>query len=192
MKKIFIYIVIIAVIALAGVLAWRFWPKAELEEPLSDWEIYRNEEYRFEMRYPKDWSYTVLAMPFNPIIFAPSDKISELEQLGLHGTMQDDLFTLMTVVYDKIFFEEEFLPYILGDRVSGEWVETTPSSIDMGGIEATYYLSEYKDFNTGQKTGEKSVRVIVKIDNGYLSMMLIDYQYLGVFENILSTFELLD
>jgi len=72
MKKIFIYILITTVIALAGVLVWQFWPKAELEEPyikiLSPHEV--GEQLTAGETYEVKWETNILESTISMILFA--------------------------------------------------------------------------------------------------------------------------
>ncbi len=60
--KYILIILILAGIVGGGTLYWQWWrEKQEIKEPekiaedeITDWKTYRNEEYRFEIKYPKD------------------------------------------------------------------------------------------------------------------------------------------
>ncbi|XOB42014.1 MAG: hypothetical protein ACKKMS_01395 [Candidatus Nealsonbacteria bacterium] len=65
-SKIWIIVILTAFIA-GGILTWQyFWfpeKKAEVSEEIigdetADWKIYKNEEYGYEIKYPKDWELT--------------------------------------------------------------------------------------------------------------------------------------
>ena len=54
-----ILIAVVLIIA-GGILAWQYFgaPKEEaVEDETVDWEIYRNEEYGYEIKYPQDWKF---------------------------------------------------------------------------------------------------------------------------------------
>lgn len=67
--RIGILIIVICVFIFGGILAWQYYemakekvetpgvegPEGTVKDETADWETYRNEEYGYEMKYPKDW-----------------------------------------------------------------------------------------------------------------------------------------
>ena len=49
--------ILIIIFIIGGILAWQYFGvlKEEVEDETTNWKTYRNEEYGFEIKYPKDW-----------------------------------------------------------------------------------------------------------------------------------------
>jgi len=56
-SKIWIIITLVIFIA-GGILGWQYWwaPKEEIKDETSSWQIYKNQKYGFEFKYPKNWA----------------------------------------------------------------------------------------------------------------------------------------
>jgi len=69
-RKLLIIILIVVVVAgavIGGTFAWRYWQTSKQEEKLepevevpADWKTYRNEEYKYELKYPNQVNYDVV------------------------------------------------------------------------------------------------------------------------------------
>ena len=66
-KNIFITITLILIVLAGAVFAWQYLSEQEKEivDEAADWKIYQNEEYGFEIKYPKDWIFNTDVMSFN-------------------------------------------------------------------------------------------------------------------------------
>jgi len=85
--KYILIIVILAVIAGGGILAYQYWwlPKQEtqpseiklpekVKDETANWKTYRNKEYGFEVKYPKEWNIGVGDAMSDVIHWAAPDK----------------------------------------------------------------------------------------------------------------------
>ena len=52
-----------------------FTEEIQLEDETADWQVYRNEEYGYELKYPKNWSFREFSKKFAG--FSPSGKESQ-------------------------------------------------------------------------------------------------------------------
>jgi len=64
--KYILIVIILATIVGGGILAWQYWwvpkekgktPEKITQDETADWKTYRNEDYGFAMKYPKDWVF---------------------------------------------------------------------------------------------------------------------------------------
>ncbi len=86
-KLIFIIISAVVIVVVGGILAWQLCWRASMPELLpltepssipsldetADWEVYRNEEYGFELKYrnewtAKDWAFSSTFIPFFDVL----------------------------------------------------------------------------------------------------------------------------
>lgn len=82
-KKLLILALVVLVFIAGGVLVWKEKPsqgllQSETEKEViisegadrSDWKTYRNEEYGFEMKYPKEWDIDNERSSSNEVVFS--------------------------------------------------------------------------------------------------------------------------
>jgi len=188
-SKIWILITLIVFIG-GGIFAWQYFgvPGKEAGDETANWNTYENKEYGFEIKYPQDWDYTILEMPNTPIMFAPQDIITKTKQ-SITSIESDKSFTLWITIYDKVLFEGGILPY---RGKSNEYIKVISSDVDVNGVKGNYYISEYLKDKGSYKTGEKTATIDLPLKNGYLSMNLFDYQYVNIFEKMLSSFKFIE
>jgi hypothetical protein len=194
-------IVIILILVGGGIFTWQYFetPKEEVEpekkvseESVTDetvnWKTYRNEEYRFEIKYPRDWGCTKLGLPNDSTVLAPQNVIMKIEK-SLKDIESDKTLTIMLSVYEKILFERGILPY---RGKTSEQIRITSSDINVGGINGVYYVSEYLQDKGSYIKGEKTATVDLPINGNYFSLHLFNYQYSDTFGKMLSTFRFLE
>ena len=184
-------ILVILFIVTGGMIVWRGRLHRQalpsFIEETANWKIYQNNDYNFEMKYPQDWDYVMLGGASSlPMLFASGNKIETIQESYEYNTPVKDNtsfpFVMIAVFENKVAYEEH-LSYETSTS------ETTSSSVNIGGIEAIYYLDVLEDYESKPEGREKKVRVVVEINDGYLVIMLLDYQQLDIFEKALSTFK---
>jgi len=94
MNKKLIFSIIVAILAVSAVFAYQKYNKPEeisSNIDTSDWLTYRNEEYGFELKYPKEWVVEVKESN-NPIIILTSEKTKKiLEESISKGIYVEDI-----------------------------------------------------------------------------------------------------
>ncbi len=55
--KIFVAVGVLIVLTVGGFFAWKYWWSPNVIDETADWQIYRNEEYGFEMKYPNEGNW---------------------------------------------------------------------------------------------------------------------------------------
>jgi len=194
MKKIATPIILFLLIAIGGILIWQFSPSlfspsqipsSPIDET-TDWKIYRNEEYEYEIEYSNDWDTTKC---FGSIIFAPQDVINSLEQdeCAVGGGKE---FTL-TINYRT---KEQYEGIILPNRKTDENKIVALESAMVDGIESKHYTTEYlKNFaGSNIEKGDIFIDVLVPYEDGYLEITLLDNQYLEIYNQMISSFRFID
>jgi len=164
-------------------------PEKVLKDETANWKTYRNEEYGFEIKYPKDWDWTIIKEVRNyPIMFGPEDIIAKVRE-SLQNIENDKDLTLWITVYDRMLFERGILPY--REKSTG-YIKVTSSEINVSGAKGMHYTTEFLEDKGNYKKGEKTITVDLPLDGNYLSLYLFDCQYSDIFEKILSTFRFLE
>lgn len=107
--KIILIIVIITILAVLGYIL--FWPEKPVDNgnvppddtgiDTSDWQTYMNEEYGFEVKYPKTWTIVENLDSFIPVFDAENQNI----KLGFGIFNNQDMLTLDDWVEKEDFFE---------------------------------------------------------------------------------------
>jgi hypothetical protein len=159
-----------------------------VKDQFKDWKTYQNEEYGFEVKYPREWDYITLQITTNPIMFAPKDIISKVNE-SIKNIKNDKSWVMWFNIYDKNLFEKGILPY---RGKSNEYIKTTTSIIEVDGSKQNMYIDEYIKDKGDYKTGDRTVDVDITIKEGYLTIYLFDYEYFNTFEQILSTFKFIE
>ncbi len=145
-------IIVLAVVLIGGIFAYQYYylPKQETETPKIEtpknetayWKIYKNKEYGFEIKYPKDWEVNIEkdTTPQNDIsIFFNKETTSGNLRLSLSVNKYAEIDTfrpptkteeiivggIKTTSYTYIFNDSDFL-VIYGFCVDKNFKEVSP------------------------------------------------------------------
>ncbi|MFH1657236.1 MAG: hypothetical protein ABH919_02105 [bacterium] len=159
------------------------------KDEMLNWKIYNNEvlelgseKIGFTMEYPEDWDYTTKFSP--QVFFGEQNVIENLE--SAEPVVGDKDLGIIINAYSKRLYEGGILPYRMKPN---EYLSATSSDFEVDGVQGTYYLSEHLISRLGYQKGDKTVTVDLMLDNGYLSIHLLNYKYLDIFEEMISTFK---
>ena len=119
--KILVGVLIVGIVLIGGILTWQYFgiPKGEVKVPkvktpttiikdeIADWKTYSNEEYNYEVKYPKDWYFLKDACcpppPTGITLNNYSDKKSEFSQHQFEkGVLNFDILCLYEGKLDEI------------------------------------------------------------------------------------------
>ncbi len=218
----FILLVILGLILIAINLCFLYKTHFQKTEPTeqqnlvvdvsSNWKTYRNDEYGFEFKYPKDWKISQDLeniekkedeghLPFKDLSVYVLDNERELdyinfvknyEYIGSGFNWVGEEGDLVNIFILNERFDDESLNDIeekVEDREDGSWVENV-KDISVGGFKAKRFI--YRKEHEGSSTME-----VIKIEkpgigNGFINIKIHynDGKYRkDVFDQILSTFK---
>jgi heme/copper-type cytochrome/quinol oxidase subunit 2 len=105
MSKIIITIIVIIIVTCLGYLVYQLTltPEELTENDTTNWNTYRDEEYRFEMKYPKEWK---VETEETSILFIDTTKIDVSYPKGLLVFIINVGETTFNSIYD--WFNKEF------------------------------------------------------------------------------------
>lgn len=199
-KPISVFLIILFVVVLGGILIWQLWPEGGTLSPAptatpsptpaltpaEQWQLYNDERYSYEIKYPDDWGTTKC---LETIIFAPQDIVDRLEEVNCAVGGGKGL-TLTINYRTKEQYENIILPYRKTDENKIVNLET----IIIDNIESKHYTTKYlKELKgTNIEAGDIVIDVLVPYPDGYLEVTLLDYQYLEIYNQMISTFRFIE
>jgi len=116
--KIFFIIFIILVFLTVGIIGILYSKKKSSEISESEWKVYRDTKYRFEIMYPKDWYvFSPSFFEKNTIVFSNLPK-SELEKKRKTGDVYLFKITIINQKLEEWIAKQEMMSKILGIEFS--------------------------------------------------------------------------
>ena len=94
----------------------------------SDWQTYRNEEYGFELKYPKTWKYNIGRDGFTRFT-------DEAKKVYVENG-EEYLIGVDTLSFDSEITKEEYIKNWKEYRIKDEWVKSWIKNIKIDGLEA--------------------------------------------------------
>lgn len=148
-------------------------------DPTAGWETYTGGGYAF--RYPNDWGTLNLGQNSETLMVAPQESIHQVSQMVQTGGFGGGSFLIMLIneTDDATVESDEF-----------QKVNSQPYLLD--GKEAIKYELEVIQESPLGAVGDRLVDVRIPHNERFLSIDLVDYKYLTIYNQILSTFEFTD
>jgi hypothetical protein len=179
-KKIFLTVLILAILIIAGFFIWQSWPKGKTE--VSKWQVYIEKNLGYEFKYPENWDTTKIG---DTIIFAPRDTIEEINQIS--GGVGGGKFLTLTIHY---YTAQEYQE--ISRHQSDEYQDVISNPIILSGIEGKRYISTILKDLPGTEKGDIYTDIVLPFKDGFLEITLLDNQFSDIFNQILSTFRFID
>lgn len=144
-------------------------------DPTADWEIYTGSSYTF--KYPSDWDTTTIGdAASGSLMVAPENEVEKVKQIS--GGFGGGKFLTMTIR------ASDSPP----DWKTDEYWEVSSVSTLVDGISGTRYTVNVIQDLPGLSKGDITTNLVVKKNNRYFEIDLLDKTYLSIFDQILSTF----
>ncbi len=162
-------IILVAVIACAGILAWQYFgipEKRETGNETADWKTYRNEEYGYELKYPKDWTteektkeYTDTFRKYHRFDVFHSQNITEAE---IYGSVAVAIFDYYDNRNNDKFFEKEV------DLLKRGYSDGTIEEITIDGLKGLkatvyYQIEREKSMQISELFIDREIQRVYKI-----------------------------
>ncbi len=145
----------------------------------TNWEIYKNEDYNFELKYPTDWGISVSSQN-NSLYIAPKATLEQIsEKPGAYGK------EALPIVIE---FNQPLDLKIIPDKSK----VIDQKDIRLANIDAVEYLLEIIELEMGFNIGDQYTKIALKTADNYLAFSLFDDQYKIIFNQIFSTFKFTD
>lgn len=149
--------------------------------PTVNWKTYTNSQNKFSFKYPASWDTYPLgeSNQVSTLMVAPQEKVDKVKQM--QGGFGGGIFLALTIsikTKPPVWETDE------------NW-QVTSQPIEIGGVSGTKYNINVIQDMPGLSKGDKTISVVVKNNEKYIQIDLLDQTYKDIFDQILSTFKFL-
>jgi predicted small lipoprotein YifL len=194
-KSPFVFIILLfflVTLAAAGYYGYLYWQETnkkapsptteptpvETTDPTADWKTYTNTKYGYSFKHPSSWdTYTIGESAEGTLIIGPQEKVDKVRQM--QGNFGGGTFLVLTLNIKTEVVE----------RKSNEYEQVTSKPISINNINGTKFDINIIQDEPGFNKGDKITSVVVKKDDIYIQIDLLDQTYKDIFDQILSTFK---
>lgn len=194
--KYVLIVVILVFLVCGGILGYLWWAKEEakipekvVEDETAGWKTERNEEFGFEVKYPKDWY--VYKMGENKVVFSNFSK-EQIQEIIERVKVQQKVTELESIAYS--------LEILIVEKPLDDWLKEQQRWAEMLGIDffkEKIPIGSYEGYKiSGITKGERGYsKVLSNGKNVYLIETLFPercrFEECEIFNKMLSTFKFL-
>lgn len=146
-------------------------------DPTAEWETFNNGVYYF--KYPITWDTCLIGENMDYYMVGPKEKVDKVRPMkGGFGGGTFLTLTIGTSTEQPAWTTDE------------NW-KVASEPIEVNGVSGTKYSVSVLQDGPGFSAGDKITNVVLKHDDKFIQIELLDQTYQDIYEQILSTFKFL-